>query len=79
MTPSDFVARSLLGAACFAFSACTTLGPDFETPEADLSESWDEQSATVAAGPEAETWWAVFNDPVLDKLVEVSYQQNLSL
>jgi len=79
VTPSDFVARSLLGAACLAFSACTTLGPDFKTPEADLSESWDKQSATVAAGPEAETWWAVFNDPVLDKLVEVSYQQNLPL
>jgi len=79
VTPSDFVARSLLGAACLAFSACTTLGPDFETPEAELSDSWDKQSATVAAGPEAETWWAVFNDPVLDKLVEVSYQQNLPL
>ena len=79
MTPSDFVARSLLGATCLAFSACTTLGPDFETPQADLAETWDKQSAALSAGPEAESWWAAFKDPVLDKLVEMSYQQNLPL
>jgi NodT family efflux transporter outer membrane factor (OMF) lipoprotein len=61
------------------FSACTTLGPDFETPEADLAETWDRQSAALSAGSEAESWWSVFNDPVLDKLVEMSYQQNLPL
>jgi NodT family efflux transporter outer membrane factor (OMF) lipoprotein len=79
VTPKELIVRSLLGVACLAFSACTTLGPDFETPEADLSDTWDEHSATLAAGHETETWWAVFNDPVLDKLVEMSYQQNLPL
>jgi len=79
VTPSEFTARGLLGAACLAFSACTTLGPDFKTPEADVSETWKEQSATLATAHETETWWAVFNDSVLDKLVELSYQQNLPL
>ena len=80
MTPSDLVARSLLGVACLAFSACTTLGPDFEAPEADLADTWAEQSAELSrAAPEPQNWWSVFNDPVLDELVEMAYRQNLPL
>ncbi len=80
VTPSDFVARSLLGAACLAFSACTTLGPDFETPKATVADTWAEQSAELSrAAPEPQSWWSVFNDPVLDELVEMAYRQNLPL
>jgi NodT family efflux transporter outer membrane factor (OMF) lipoprotein len=66
-----------------AISACTTLGPDFETPQAELDDSWVTEGATVSPQAsnteEIEQWWSVFNDPVLDRLIEQGYLQNLPL
>ena len=62
-------------------SACTTLGPDFETPVADIEAQWlerDSQTMQTSAAVNSE-WWKLFNDPVLDTLVQQAYQQNLSL
>jgi NodT family efflux transporter outer membrane factor (OMF) lipoprotein len=57
------------------------VGPDFVKPEAPVQKEWLE-----ARDPEIKTeasdykeWWAVFNDPVLNSLVEHAYQQNLPL
>jgi NodT family efflux transporter outer membrane factor (OMF) lipoprotein len=75
----NLIARALTGAGFLTVSACTTLGPDFETPDADLLETWDEQGQSLSAGQEPENWWAGFNDPVLDQLVQTAYQQNLPL
>ena len=73
------IGRALVGAGVLAVSACTTLGPDFETPDADLLETWDEQAQSLSAGQAPENWWASFNDPVLDQLVKMAYEQNLPL
>lgn len=70
---------SILSAALL--SACTTLGPDFEQPEAEVSPAWneaeEEQINTESA--ENKTWWLVFEDTILSDLVSIAYQQNLSL
>ena len=79
MPSLNLIVRALLGAGFLAVSACTTLGPDFETPEADVLETWDEQAQSLSVTQEPEKWWASFNDPVLDQLVETAYQQNLPL
>lgn len=71
--------RVMLGISVLITSACTTLGPDFETPEADLQAVWDEQSRVLDQGKLSSEWWSVFSDPVLDHLIERSYQQNLPL
>ena len=71
--------RSALGASVALFSACTTLGPDFETPPADLETTWNEQSHALSTSQLPGDWWSVFNDPVLDRLVQMAYQQNLPL
>ena len=34
---SKLIMRALVGAGLLTVSACTTLGPDFETPDADLA------------------------------------------
>ena len=63
-------------------SGCTTLGPEFKTPESDVQEEWlDAQSPEFKpeAPPDDGRWWTVFGDPVLDRLIEVAYQQNLTL
>ena len=65
----------------FLSQGCTVLGPDFIQPEAPVSDQWlgvdDSQVSTSQA--EFSDWWMVFNDPVLDNLVQKAYQQNLPL
>ena len=80
---TGFFRRSVysLIAAIFLTTGCTMVGPDFVKPEAPVKKEWLE-----ARDPEIKTeasdyknWWAVFNDPVLNNLVETAYQQNLPL
>jgi NodT family efflux transporter outer membrane factor (OMF) lipoprotein len=72
-------------AACIGLtllvSGCTAVGPDFKQPEADVSDSWLEaHDPRVDTSSEAyKDWWAVFNDPVLNELIERAYHQNLNL
>ncbi|HTW87478.1 MAG TPA: efflux transporter outer membrane subunit [Candidatus Binataceae bacterium] len=67
-------ALALLAAGCM-------IGPDFQRPPAKIAPNW---SATNDAGldinrVEYRDWWAVFNDPVLTRLVAIAYRQNLGL
>ena len=68
-------------ALCVVASGCTMVGPDFEQPEVEVADSWIE-----AHDPQVDTsadaykdWWTVFNDPVLNELIEKAYTQNLNL
>lgn len=57
------------------------VGPDYKAPPAPVAAQWLEEPSTrpstQPAGPVL--WWKAFNDPVLDKLVEKAYAQNLPL
>jgi NodT family efflux transporter outer membrane factor (OMF) lipoprotein len=57
------------------------VGPDFVKPEAPVGKEWlkarDASIKTEAS--DYKDWWTVFNDPVLNSLVESAYQQNLPL
>ncbi len=57
------------------------VGPDFEAPEAPVQDNWLEEGDNgVKADPaELTTWWDVFEDPVLTRLVETAYRQNRTL
>jgi NodT family efflux transporter outer membrane factor (OMF) lipoprotein len=69
----------ILSMCLFQFG-CGTLGPDFEKPETPTVDDWFAENPSISRETaELSEWWKVFNDPVLDKLVEESYQQNLSL
>lgn len=63
------------------FTACTTLGPDFVKPPAPVEDKWIEaENSQIKMGPgDHSAWWQVFNDPVLDNLIEIASEQNLSL
>ena len=57
------------------------VGPNYETPPAAVAPQWIEHDEP-RVGTEASdlsTWWTVFNDPVLNTLIEDAYQQNLDL
>jgi len=62
-------------------NACTTLGPDFRTPDVKVPESWLEIDGNLIKAEQAEyrQWWKSFNDPVLDSLIQKAYAQNLTL
>jgi len=62
-------------------AACTAVGPDFEKPEVELPDSWGESDDNgIETSPiNQPQWWRVFNDPVLDQLVETAWKQNNSL
>jgi len=77
------IASAILGPIILilVISGCTMVGPDYIKPEAPQPEKWLE-----ANEPEIKTedtnmqdWWTVFHDPVLNKLIESAYQQNLPL
>lgn len=63
-----------------SLSACS-VGPNFLTPDAPVAEKWRE-----TGNPSVNThkqnyrhWWSAYRDPTLDRLVEIAYEQNLSL
>ncbi len=62
-------------------SGCTMVGPDYVKPTAPEAEKWLEADNPQLKSSETDFghWWAVFNDPVLDELVQTAYQQNLTL
>ena len=67
--------------AILLLQGCTTLGPDFKQPEAEVEQNWLEtEDKTFQTGEtEYSEWWSVFNDTVLNSLIQQAYQQNLTL
>jgi NodT family efflux transporter outer membrane factor (OMF) lipoprotein len=64
-----------------AISGCTMVGPDYIKPTPPEPQEWLESADSNIASREANlsTWWMVFNDPILNALVESAYEQNLTL
>ncbi len=74
--------QALLAALLLWLGGCTMLGPDFQTPEAQVPQKWSEQDKDLFRKPQQDesiAWWTLFNDSVLNKLIRIAYQQNLSL
>lgn len=79
-------------ALMLAAAGCTTslrdwahnglkLGPNYAAPPAATAAQWIEQDdRRVQTVPATDCdWWSVFNDPVLNDLINTAYQQNLDL
>ncbi len=64
----------------FLVSGCM-VGPDFVKPDAEVEPGWmEKEDPRIKSEPaDFSDWWTVFNDPVLDNLIETAYQQNLDL
>ena len=84
--PSTSSARSRIGSATCLLSVLLTLGgcavgPDFTKPKVTVPKNWRETGdANVATENATNTlWWKVLDDPALDRLVDLAYDQNLSL
>ena len=57
------------------------LGPNYCRPVAPLAEDWiqSDDPRVLDQPPLYDDWWGVFNDPALNNLVQIAYQQNLTL
>ena len=61
--------------AAMLLAGCT-VGPGYSRPDMDLPKGYGVAQASV---PEPERWWAVFNDPVLDHMVDEALAANRDL
>ncbi|QEM84124.2 efflux transporter outer membrane subunit [Halomonas binhaiensis] len=64
-------------------SGCITLGPDFEEPEVTWLADWQSDLYGQASAGSGESdlrfWWQLFDDPVLNELIETARRENPSL
>jgi NodT family efflux transporter outer membrane factor (OMF) lipoprotein len=62
-------------------TGCVKVGPDYAQPSVDTAANWlDAQDPRLKTNAvELRNWWKVFNDPVLDRLIDAAYRQNLPL
>jgi NodT family efflux transporter outer membrane factor (OMF) lipoprotein len=74
-----------IGFAWFALSitlgGCTVVGPQFVKPDVTVNPAWTKEGQdqfNMAKAADA-AWWRTFNDPVLDKLIDQAWQENLTV
>jgi NodT family efflux transporter outer membrane factor (OMF) lipoprotein len=75
-TPEALALVLVLAAA----SGCM-IGPDYAQPDAPTAARWREADHEKVADDSGETprWWEIFRDPVLERLVQHAYEENLTL
>ena len=75
MKPALFLLAPML-AAC-------TVKPDYVSPNVARPPNWTEHAATpveiARTNHELKQWWTSFNDPTLDRLVDVALTGNIDL
>lgn len=72
---------TLILAVTILVSGCMTLGPDFKAPTVDIEPDWLDAADPMISDqlPAHPEWWRIFNDPVLDKLIDTARSDNLTL
>ncbi|MEH6550023.1 MAG: efflux transporter outer membrane subunit [Pseudomonadales bacterium] len=81
---TSFFGRWAVVCSILLTQACTTLGPDYVEPQVDWLQSWEAeqygQAQAAATGqPDLSSWWNVFNDPLLNQLIETARVKNPGL
>lgn len=71
----------LTGALCL--SGCVQLGPDFQPQGEAWAGQWNtpalQQATQARAQPDSRQWWQVFDDPVLEYLIQQADAHNAGL
>lgn len=73
--------RYLIFSVCWSIamvlSACSNkLGPDFKQPEVMTSKEWLNAGTTASKANPARNWWKLFDDPILNSLVQSAFESN---
>ena len=62
-----------------SITSCSLLGPDYTKPDVKPSANWNSglsnttESSSIISGI---AWWQQFNDPTLNKMIDISLQNN---
>lgn len=72
---------ALISVICFIAGCSSMVGPDYVKPTVPEQKEWIEKDDPKVKTEDIDysTWWSVFNDPVLNSMVEGAYNQNLNL
>jgi len=75
------IAKMLQACVLLVLLAGCVVGPDYVRPETDTAETWSESiDASLSTDPvEYGPWWSVFEDPALERLVQIASKDNLPL
>lgn len=70
----------ILSGALLTLASCA-VGPHYAKPVVKLNGRWSVTgSPQISTQPAADSaWWKAFNDPALDRLIQLAYSQNLPL
>jgi NodT family efflux transporter outer membrane factor (OMF) lipoprotein len=71
----------VLATALLLLLAGCKVGPDFAEPNATVAANWLEAGdpSVHTDRVDYQTWWTAYHDPTLERLIDLAYQQNLSL
>lgn len=75
--PRPVVALFLYG----VLVGCATVGPDYKPPTMQMPAAWQvrDDPALLPRPASVEKWWSLFNDPLLDRLIQTATQNNRDL
>lgn len=89
MSRDHDISRRLRGGAPARFGALALIltlagcavGPDFVAPPAPVASNWREANvpSVKTNRQNYRNWWAIYRDPTLNRLVDLAYEQNLTL
>ena len=70
-----------LAPAVILLASCAMVGPNYERPAAELPAQFSESALTANAAnvPISNTWWELYNDPVLNDLVTKALRNNTDI
>ncbi len=62
-------------------AGCAAVGPTYQPPRPEIPDQWHELPASISpqADSETNTWWTLFNDPLLDDLIARATAANRDL
>ncbi len=82
-TIRDFLPGApFFGLVTLVMSGCAAVGPDYSEPVIGTPDAWTQkvvQQLDAAPQSSLQSWWKVFDDPVLDDLIERCRAENLDL
>ncbi|HEX2957764.1 MAG TPA: efflux transporter outer membrane subunit [Chitinispirillaceae bacterium] len=81
-TAFSLCGRTTFFLSLFIFLSGCSVGPRYVKPEISVNQTWSVPDTTpllVTRSQPDSAWWTIFGDPVLDSLVRLASQQNLTL
>lgn len=59
--------------------ASCTVGPKYQAPENVINDEWQKSDEMLSQDQPVIAWWSLFNDPILDKYIEMAAHCNREL